>query len=126
MASETNQHLIGYYLLTITTFHLGIFWLLYWRSIIRGIKGNDGVFQIIEIAGYMCLVVWPSMLLADAFFGFRASDHAWQSIDLVIIVAVLGISYNKYLVHKTNIEEKKIEGSVEEKKIEEGVETKEP
>lgn len=113
--AQNPQHLIGFYLLLTTTIHLGVFWILYWGSIINGIKGTDGVFQIIEIAGYVCLVVWPSMLLADAFFGFHASGEAWTSINLVIAVAVLGISYNKYLVHKTKIEEKKIEEGVEDK-----------
>lgn len=114
---EISSHQVGYYLAIVATIHIGAFWLMNWSSIIKGLKGEDGIFQAVEIVAYIATVMWPSMLMADAFFGFRASSNAWDSINIVLGVAILGISYSKFLQHKETVIEKKIEH--EEKKKEE-------
>lgn len=117
---ELTSHQVGYYLVVITTLHIGLFWIMNWSAIVKGLKGDDGIFQSIEIIAYVSTVLWPAMLMADSFFGFRASAEAWTSINLVIAVAVLGISYNKFLQHKETVIEKKLdhEEKIDKTKVE--------
>lgn len=97
-----TSHQIGFYIVVITTIHLIAFWWNNRKSIHAGLKGEDGKYQAIEIISYLTCVIWPNMIMADQFFGFKASTEAWTSINLIIFVAVLGISYDKFLKHKAN------------------------
>lgn len=106
---EFTTHEIGFYLVIVTTAHLAIFWLGNWAHILSGIKGDDGKYQLAEVIGYISLVVWPGMLMADSYFGFRASAEAWMSINIVISVSILHISYKHYLHKDKDKEEEKKE-----------------
>lgn len=84
-------HDIGFYLLLLVTLHIAHFWFVNWRNVYCDLRGQDVMWQIIEIIGIHAVLVWTAMVLADSFFQFRASDQAWTSINLVLGVAVLGI-----------------------------------
>lgn len=97
-----TPHEIGFYLVAIATAHITIFWWINRKAIHDGIKGADGKYQPVEIVAYLACIIWPNMMLADQFFGFKASTEAWTSINVIIFVAVLGLSYDKYLKYKVN------------------------
>jgi hypothetical protein len=63
----------------------------------EAVRGKDGKLEIPELIIAICMIIYPNLILADAFLGLHASDGVFWSIDAIILFALTGrIAINKF------------------------------
>lgn len=61
------------------------------------IRGKDGKLEVPELIIAICMIIYPNLILADAFLGLHASDGVFWSIDAIILFALTGrVAINKF------------------------------
>lgn len=63
----------------------------------NAIKGKDGKLEVPELIIAICMIIYPNLILADAFLGLHASDGVFWSIDAIILFALTGrVAINRF------------------------------
>ena len=87
---------------------IGCFFFICYVSITRGtqvlddLRGKDKIWQFIEVAAAMWIILFPVVVLLDAL-GVQISGHAWASLDAIFLMLVGGkVMLNKKKEEKEN------------------------
>lgn len=70
----------------------GIIW-SHWRrenEIWEGMKGADKILQIPEYIVFIWIKLYPVVILADLLLDFELSNNGWWSMNIIMLLALLG------------------------------------
>lgn len=63
----------------------------------EAIRGTDGKLEVPELIIAICMIIYPNLVLADAFLGLHASDGVFWSLDAIILFALTGrVAINRF------------------------------
>lgn len=64
---------------------------LHWKNeVVRGLKGENGLWEAPEWIIYLFTWLFPHMVMADQFLGLKASDFAWWFMIGLLMFALTG------------------------------------
>lgn len=88
---------IALILFVVCVAYLIIFSIMEGKAIKSGFKGKDGLWQFIEVAAYIWIIIFSAASMADIFLGFHSSTNFWASMDAIFLTITGGKVGLEYL-----------------------------
>ena len=94
---NTVAQVIALIILVVCISYLILFSVIEGKEIKQGFKGKDGLWQFIEVAAYIWIIIFSTASLADIFLGFHSSTNFWASMDAIFLTITGGKVGLEYL-----------------------------
>lgn len=85
--------------------------IIHGKQFVKGLKGENGLWESPEILTYLITWLLPEFLMADAWLGLKLSDAGYLILGEIVLFALMGRLGLEYMMNMRGrvITEKKIE-----------------
>lgn len=87
-AITTNAQ--GMLLFVCGTVVITVLHIIHWRAFVKGLKGENGLWESPEILTYLITWLLPEFLMADAWLGLKLSDAGYLILGEIVLFALMG------------------------------------